>query len=139
MNEKQINEEAVVYKNVAEDIDDKTESEKHENHRFREEQNLEETDPLTQKLNEENVSNAIQERDNSKNEEGNEGGHTTASEGNNNEDDDDVQIQGEIQSEYSDFNVMSTAEASDTTSAKRGNTVILSGTKREAIKSETNY
>ncbi|XP_063384274.1 uncharacterized protein LOC134670379 isoform X2 [Cydia fagiglandana] len=46
-------------------------------------------------------------------------------EGNNkydhNEDDDDVQVQGDAVSEYSETNLRSTAELSDTNSAKRGN------------------
>ncbi|KAI8436644.1 hypothetical protein MSG28_010142 [Choristoneura fumiferana] len=49
----------------------------------------------------------------------------TTKEGNNNndhsEDDDDVQVQGDCNSEYSDTNLRSTAELSDTKSAKRGN------------------
>ncbi|KAJ2948988.1 hypothetical protein O0L34_g5928 [Tuta absoluta] len=38
-----------------------------------------------------------------------------------NEDDDDVQVQGDSHSEYSEIHQRSTAEATDTTSAKRGN------------------
>lgn len=68
-----------------------------------------------------------------------EGDDTTAIEGNNNssvinEDDDDVQVPGDTSSEYSEYNLKSTAEASDIGSAKIGKNEITSGTAHAILK-----
>lgn len=62
----------------------------------------------------------------------NEGDHDKSDD----EDDEDVQVQGESHSEYSELNVEGTTEPSESTSAKRDNSRISSGTVHQIIKTQ---
>ncbi|XP_047991673.1 protein starmaker [Leguminivora glycinivorella] len=125
--------DATKHANEEEQADTKEEESAVENHdEHNGESQVDENDELTHKNND--IHEIIKDTSNESEDEVIE----SPKEGNNkydhNEDDDDVQVQGDAASEYSDTNLRSTAELSDTNSAKRGKSAISSGTIHEPIK-----